>query len=141
MKKSILILIVIICLIAGYILGVLFPLNLFISSQTEHPFNLSSNRYEGIQGDSVLQVNLKLDNGQPLHNVEVDLAETPGQPPIGGVALSDESGQAVFNVKPGNYFIFFNDINFPKNIKNPGSIPVEVKKGESNKIEIILVVK
>ncbi len=141
MKKLILILVAIICLVIGYALGIFFPLTLSSPDQTEHSFNLSTTKYEGIQGDSLLKVNLKMDNGQPLQNVEVDLAETPGQPPIGGVALSDENGQAVFNVQPGNYFIFFNDVNFPKNVENPGSTPVEVKKDGINEVEILLTVK
>ncbi|HLD30778.1 MAG TPA: hypothetical protein VJB41_01075, partial [Patescibacteria group bacterium] len=59
----------------------------------------------------------------------------------GGVAITDQNGLAVFNVKPGKYFVFFNDNNFPKNVKSPELQPVEVKSGEINKIEILMTLK
>ncbi|OGY57090.1 MAG: hypothetical protein A2Y84_00310 [Candidatus Colwellbacteria bacterium RBG_13_48_8] len=141
MKKLSCGLVGVLALILGYILGSIFPLNIFSSSQTQHPFNLALVGDKGIQGDSQLQVTLKMDNGSPLGNVEVDLAETPGQPPVGGVALSDEDGLAIFNVQPGNYFIFFNDENFPQNIETPAPTPIGVKENEINQIEIILKVR
>lgn len=132
---------VIIALVLGYVLGSIFPLNLFGSDQVRHPFDLSVMEDRGIEGDARLEVVLVMDNGRLLDNVEVDLAEAPGQPPIGGVALSDENGVAVFDVKPGNYFIFFNDVNFPQNVQTVEPIPVEVKEGEVNRIEVTLTIR
>lgn len=76
---------------------------------------------KGIEGNSKLQVTLLMDNNvkNPLPNIEVDLAEKPGKPPSGGVAMTDESGVANFKVKPGTYFIYFNDLSFPKNLAVP----------------------
>jgi len=139
MKK--LILISAICLVLGYVLGIFFPLNIFGSSRLQSPSSLLTSEDKGIQGNARLEITLKMDNGRPLNNVEVNVAEEPGPPPIGGVALSDADGLAVFNVKPGNYFIFFNDNNFPKNVKNPEAQPVEVKAGEINQRTITLAVQ
>ncbi|MDD5711084.1 MAG: hypothetical protein PHV43_03240 [Candidatus Colwellbacteria bacterium] len=141
MKKTSCGLAIVLSLILGYVLGSIFPLNILNSGQTQHPFGLALVGDKGIQGNTQLGVTLKMDNGSPLGNVEVDLAETPGQPPIGGVALSDENGLAVFNVQPGNYFIFFNDENFPQNIETPTPTPIEIREGEANQIEIILSVR
>ena len=141
MKKTTLILVAIICLLAGYVLGNFFPMNIFSSEEYKHPFSLSVEKDEGIQGEARLEVTLKMDNGRLLDNVEVDLAEEPGPPPIGGVALSDENGLAVFNVRPGNYFIFFNDNNFPKNIEASEPQPVEVMTDKINQQTIILKIK
>ena len=142
MKKSILILVAVMALALGYVLGSLFPLNLFGAGQTgQGKFSLPFFQDQGIKGDVRLEVILEMDNGQPLENVEVDLAEQPGPPPVGGIALSDENGLAVFSVKPGNYFIFFNDMNFPKNIKTPESQAIEVNEGETNQVKVILTVK
>ena len=141
MKKTSCGLVGVLALVLGYVLGSIFPLSIFNSSQTQYPFNVALVGDKGIQGNSQLEVALIMDNGSPLGNVEVDLAETPGQPPIGGVALSDENGLAVFNVQPGDYFIFFNDNNFPPNVQTPEPISVEVKEGVVNQIEIILTVR
>ncbi|MDD5071923.1 MAG: hypothetical protein PHQ42_04285 [Patescibacteria group bacterium] len=141
MKKTTLILTVIICLVAGYALGNFFPLNIFARSQLSSQFNLPILEDKGIQGDARLEVILKMDDGRPLNNVEVDVAEEPGPPPIGGVAISDDNGLAVFDIKSGNYFIFFNDNNFPKNVKNPEAQAVEVKAGEVNQKIIILTIQ
>jgi hypothetical protein len=141
MKKTTLVFFIIICLLIGYVLGNFFPVNIFGSEQVKHPFSLSVEKDEGIQGNARLEVTLKMDNGRLLDNVEVDLAEEPGPPPIGGVALSDENGLAVFNVKPGNYFIFFNDNNFPKNVESPEAQPVEVLADKVNQKTIILNIK
>ena len=134
MKKTISIVAATICLIIGYVLGNFVPLN-------QLGFNLFTKLDPGIKGDAILEVTLIMDNGLPLENVEVDLADQPGAPPVGGVAITDQNGLAVFNVKPGKYFVFFNDNNFPKNVKSPELQPVEVKSGEINKIEILMTLK
>jgi hypothetical protein len=143
MKKSIVIFVAIAVLVLGYVLGNFFPLITSKCGDQNRPgkLNLPFLQDQGIKGDANLEVILEMDNGQPLGNVEVDLAETPGPPPVGGVAISDSIGLAGFNVKPGNYFIFFNDNNFPKNVKTAEPQAVEVKEGEVNQVKIILTVK
>lgn len=74
----------------------------------------------------------------PLSDIEVDLAEKPGQPPKGGVALTDESGVAVFKVRPGSYYIYFNDNTFPKNLKVPELEQIVVKEGVVNDKTILV---
>jgi hypothetical protein len=141
MKKIIIFSIILISLIVGYLLGNFFPIFIFNSDTTNPPFSLSIDKEQGIQGEARLEVFLVMDNGRLLDNVEVDLAEQPGSPPIGGVALSDDNGIAVFNVKPGNYFIFFNANNFPKNIEYPEPRAIEVLEGKTNQETITLYIK
>ncbi len=95
---------------------------------------------KGIVGNAELKVTLLMDNNvkNPLPNVEVDLAGKPGQPPEGGTAITDESGVATFKVKPGNYFIYFNDNAFPKNLKVPELEQIVVSEGVSNKKTILI---
>lgn len=98
---------------------------------------------KGIEGNAQLNVTLLMDNNvkNPISDVEVDLAEKPGQPPKGGVAVTNEQGIATFKVKPGNYVIFFNDNTFPKNLKVPGLVQVEVKEGITNEKVILVTTK
>lgn len=95
---------------------------------------------KGIEGNAELKVTLLMDNNvqNPLSNVEIDLAEKPGQPPKGGLALTDESGVAVFKVKPGSYYIYFNDNTFPKNLKVPELEQIVVKEGVVNEKTILV---
>jgi hypothetical protein len=141
MKKVTVILLVIIAVLLGYIAGNMLPLNLGATDQ-QGAFSLPQFGQKGIEGDAVLQVTLEMeDTANPLANVEVDLAEEPGPPPVGGTALSDDNGVATFNVKPGNYFVFFNDNNFPKNLEAPEPQAVEVKADEENQIKILISLK
>jgi len=140
MKKAILALTIVVCLMAGYLLGNFFPINVFNSGKNGQPFNPFVNEEKGIEGEARLEVLLLTDNGRPLDNVEVDLAEEPGPPPVGGVSLSNKEGIAIFDVKPGNYFIFFNASNFPKNIEYPEPRAVEVLEDQVNQETITLQV-
>ena len=137
MKKLFLILVAVIFLLLGYVLGNFLPLSFFGQEKSSLP----QADEQGIQGNAQLEVILKTDTGMPLANIEVDVAEQPGPPPVGGLALTDENGVAIFNIKPGNYFIFFNDTNFPKDFENPPPQPVEVKADESDQTTIILNAK
>lgn len=144
MKKLTIVLLTIIAFLLGYLAGNILPLNSSSTGSTgqQKTFSLPQFGDQGIKGDVTLQVILKMeDMGNPVANVEVDLAEEPGQPPIGGTALSDENGVALFNIRPGRYFIFFNDNNFPKNLRTPEPQPIEVKSGEINKTEILMTLK
>jgi hypothetical protein len=110
----------------GYLLGNFFP---FYSGQ---------NSDESIQEEVLLEVAIVTEEGNPLPNVEVDVAKKIGPPPLGGIVLSDSRGIAVFNLKPGDYFIFFNSNNFPEGFKYPDSRSISVREGMSNKQTIVL---
>jgi hypothetical protein len=83
---------------------------------------------KGIAGDATLKVTLLMDNNlrNPLSKIEVDVAKEPGPPPKGGIAYTDEQGVATFNIKPGEYYIYFNTLNFPKNLSVPREQAVTV---------------
>jgi hypothetical protein len=117
--------------IAGYILGSLFPYSGFIKEGAER----------GIEGTAQVEVTLQAENNDPLANVEVDIAERPGPPLSGGVAHTDENGIATFQIKPGNYFIFFNSGNFPEDFIEPEPKEVTIKEGELNEFTIVLELK
>jgi hypothetical protein len=115
--------------IIGYILGSFFPYSGFIKEG------------EGIEGTAQVEVTLQAENNDPLANVEVDIAEIPGPPLSGGVAHTDENGIAVFQIKPGDYFIFFNSSNFPGDFVEPEPREVTIKEGELNEFTIVLELK
>jgi hypothetical protein len=94
----------------------------------------------GIEGNAELKVTLLMDNNvrNPLPNIEVDLAEKPGQPPKGGVAITNEQGVATFKVKPGSYFIYFNEVSFPKNLSAPEPQAVTVAEGSVNEKTLLV---
>jgi hypothetical protein len=93
-------------------------------------FNLPKPAFldNGIEGKAELQVTLLMNNNvrNPLANIEVDVAEKPGPPPKGGVAATDENGIATFKIKPGDYYIYFNDNSFPGNLAVPAPKQVTV---------------
>jgi hypothetical protein len=95
---------------------------------------------KGIEGNVELKVTLLMDNNvkDPLSNVEVDVAPEPGQPPKGGVALTNEEGVATFKIKPGSYFIYFNESTFPKNLATPNPQSVIVAEGSVNEKTILI---
>ncbi|MFA5386732.1 MAG: hypothetical protein WC297_03660 [Candidatus Paceibacterota bacterium] len=126
MKKLIFCLIFV---IVGYILGSLFPYSGFIEEE------------KGIEGAAQVEVTLQAENNDPLANVEVDIAEIPGPPLSGGVAHTDENGTAVFQIKPGDYFIFFNSSNFPEGFIEPEPREVTIEEGELNEFTIVLELK
>ncbi len=105
-------------------------------------FNLPKPAFweKGIEGEIELRVTLLMDNNvkNPLANVEVDLAEKPGNPPKGGVAVTNEFGVATFKVKPDNYYIYFNDLSFPKNLAVPQPVSVIVTKGANSEKTILV---
>jgi uncharacterized protein YneF (UPF0154 family) len=133
MKKITLILSIVICLVIGYVLGNFFPFDkIFSKIESE----------ENIQGDTQLTVTAKMAGANtPVPNLEIDLAEEPGPPPVGGIALTDESGIAKFNVQPGTYLIYFNQANFPENLIAPESEQITVSEGAVNKKEIVFFTK
>ncbi len=130
MKKLKFILIFVAVLIVLYVGAVLLGVNL------PKPAFLDS----GIEGNAELKVTLLMNNKlkNPVNKVEVDVAKKPGQPPKGGIATTDESGVAVFKIKPGIYYIYFNDVTFPKNIAVPEARQVTVDE-KSVKEETFLI--
>lgn len=130
MKKTILIFAVAVAAIAGYALGNFFPFRL-----SEATFVPGVDK--GIRGDTqVLITAIMEDRGNPVPNLEIDVAPQPGEPPPGGVALTNEDGVAEFHIQPGNYFIYFNQSNFPRNLKMPEPEPLTVIEGAVNKKEV-----
>ncbi len=98
---------------------------------------------KGIEGNAELEVTLLMDNNvkNPLPNIEVDVAEKPGPPPKGGIGLTDENGVAMFKIKPGNYFIYFNDTVFPKNLATPPLEQITVVEGSINEKTLLITTK
>lgn len=128
------ILLVIGFLIFGYILGNILPI-----SFTNFSFQKED---QGIKGDIVFTITAKMvETETPLPNVEIDLAPQPGNPPVGGVALTDENGVAVLSVRPGTYFIYFNDNTFPENLVMPEPEQVIITEEGANNKTIFFNVK
>lgn len=105
-------------------------------------FNLPKPAFldKSIVGDTELKVTLLMDNNvrNPLDRVEVDLGPKPGPPAKGGVATTDQQGVATFMVKPGDYYIYFNDLTFPKNLSVPQPVAVTVIEGQLNQKTILV---
>lgn len=110
----------------GYALGNVFPLGRFKIED------------KGIQGDAKLTLKFVTTENVPVSDLEIDIAEQPGPPPKGGVAISDKNGAANFSVKPGLYYIYFNSSTFPKNFKQPDLIRMQVDEGKINEKTITL---
>lgn len=130
MKKKIIVSIII--LVAGYLLGSFFPF----------PLNTSFLQSD-IRGDAELRVTILRDNGQPVPNLEVDVAEETGPPPKGGIFETDENGLATFFIKPGVYSVYFNMGTFPGDLQPlpQGSKRIKVELGKINEETIILTSK
>lgn len=126
MTKKIIVSILI--LATGYLLGSFFPL------PVNAPFTQGD-----IQGDTELRVTVLRDNGEPVPNIEVDVAEQTGPPPEGGAVETDASGLATFFIKPGVYSVYFNMGTFPGDLQPPqGSKRINVESGKINEETIIL---
>lgn len=104
-------------------------------------FSFPWSKEKDITGNARLEVTLLLENGEPLVDIEVDVAEKPGPPPVGGIAATNSEGLAIFNINPGVYHIYFNDRTFPKNLQKPEVQQVEVVAGEVNETTIVLETK
>ncbi len=121
---------VLVVFISGYALGNYIPWSGF-----------SFSGGESIAGSAKLEVTLQMDNGQPVADVEVDLAEKPGPPKKGGVAVTNENGIATFSIQPGNYVIYFNSGSFPQNLEEPKPQSVQVSEENISKKIIVLKTK
>jgi hypothetical protein len=127
MKKILIILICIFCLIGGYVLGSYYPLSgLFPENNT--PTATSE----------VLTVTVLNEDEEPMVGIEIDIAEQAGPPPSWGVKEADTSGKAIYNLEPGTYFVFFNTNRFPSGYVVPKEQEITIVKGEPKEITIIL---
>lgn len=108
-------------------------------------FNLPKPAFldNGIEGNTELKIILLMDNNvkNPLSNIEVDVAEKPGQPPKGGIAITNEQGIAIFKIKPGSYFIYFNNLTFPKNLNTPEPQSITITEGVVNEKTLLITTK
>jgi len=92
-----------------------------------------------IGGNTTLNVTVLTELQKPVVNLEVDLAEKAGPPPSGGTANTNNQGVATFSVKPGDYVVYFNTLNFPKNLEYPqDSQPVHTTEGKINQATVVL---
>jgi hypothetical protein len=134
MKQSTIILLIIGFLILGYILGNILPMELT---------NLSLKKEDqGIKGDILFILTAKMiETKTPIPNVEIDLGLQPGNPPAGGIAITDENGMAIFSVQAGTYFIYFNDNTFPKHLVMPEPEEVIITEKGINDKTIFFTVK
>lgn len=115
--------------VVGYALGNLLPFSGF------------GEQGKGITGTAKLEVTILAENNKPVANLEVDVAEKPGPPKIGGTAETNENGVATFNIQPGNFFIYFNSGNFPQSSKEPSPQQIQVGEGSVSKTTIVLKAK
>lgn len=122
---------VIIVFVVGYAVGNFFPFSGFGK-------NAGSEGGIGIKGSAKLEVTILDSSSKPVTNLEVDVAEKPGPPLPGGDSLTNQDGVATFNIKPGNYVIFFNSGNFPQNLQESEIQPIQVVEGSVNKKTITL---
>ncbi len=98
---------------------------------------------KGIEGKAELRVTLLMDNNikNPVSNVEVDVAKNPGQPPKGGFGTTNASGTAIFKIKPGTYYIYFNEATFPKNLAVPELEQITVDETSVKEKTILITTK
>lgn len=122
-------LLMIIIFLAGYAAGNFIPWNGF------------GEKEKGITGPAKFEVTLLTEDNKPVVNLEVDVAEKPGPPLIGGSSITNENGVATFNIKPGNYFVYFNSGNFPQNLEEPKPQQVQVNEENINKETIVIKAK
>lgn len=124
--------IVLIIFCAGYLLGSYFPLKGFIFMRSVNP---------SISGRAELQVTVLHPDKTPAVGLEVDIATEIGKVLEGGHVNTDVNGIATFKVKPGNYFIFFNALNFPQDLEYRETPQIEVNEGKTASKVIILQAK
>ncbi len=94
---------------------------------------------QDISGDTRVEITVLREDKTPVANLEVDLGERPGPPPVGGRQLTNSKGIATFFVKSGTYKIYFNTLNFPKDLIQPiDPLQIKVEEGKINTKTIIL---
>lgn len=119
-------------LIIGYLVGSYFPVRGFFGNGSSGP---------SISGSAELQVTVLRPDNSPATGLEVDVATQIGQPGEGGMVETDGTGVATFHIKPGTYYIFFNDTNFPKDLLHKDTPQVTVSEGLTTKQTVHLQAK
>ena len=109
----------IVILFLGYLIGSFFPISGFFGEK------------DNIAGNAGLKVTVLRPDKTPAVNLEVDISEEAGKVNTGGHELTDANGVATFKVKPGTYSIFFNSINFPKNLQFHETPQVILEDGQT----------
>jgi hypothetical protein len=88
----------------------------------------------------ILQITIA-NEGKPVGNLEVDVGVKPGATKY-YMGLTDTGGViSVDGIPAGNYFIYFNNGNFPVEFGNPPLVPVSVLAGQTTKKSIDLTSK
>ncbi|MDD4382253.1 MAG: carboxypeptidase-like regulatory domain-containing protein [Candidatus Dojkabacteria bacterium] len=128
MKKFLIILVFILCLIGGYLLGSFYPINGFLSNKTDIATDTSE----------VLTVTVLDEDEEPMVGIEIDVSEQNGPPEAWGIKEADTSGKAIYNLEPGTYYIFFNTNRFPLGYVIPREQEITIVKGEPKEITIVL---
>lgn len=75
----------------------------------------------------------------PATNLEVDVSEELGRVNTGGHVATNASGVATFKIKPGKYYIFFNAINFHKNLAFNDTPLVTLEDGKAVEYTVKLI--
>jgi hypothetical protein len=130
---------VVIVFVVGYAVGNFLPFNGFGTgkqSTTSTSSNLPS--VSSAQNQTQLKIKAVTKTGSPVSQLEIDVAEKPGPPPQNGAEITNENGVAIFNIEPGNYFVYFNSGNFPKNLKEPKPERIQIVSGNANEKTITL---
>lgn len=118
--------------------GVLIFILILLLS-TLYKFMIPQQPTGDISGETKVEITLLNENKQPLSNVEIDMAEKPGTPPTGGRQTTNSKGIATFYVNPAKYVIYFNQLNFPKDLIEPiDNYKITVEEGKTNTKTIIL---
>ena len=126
-------------LILGYLIGSFVPVSGFFNSGPADPAGPASSN--SISGNCELKVTVQLQDNSPVADLEVDVSAEPGPPLQGGSAKTDGNGIAVFHIKPGSYYIFFNDNFFPKDLEYRDTLKVTLEEGKTIARSIILYPK
>jgi hypothetical protein len=124
---------VLVLLIIGYIIGSYIPITGFFRTDS-----MDENADGGIIGNAELNVTVLRSDKSPVVDIEVDIAIKPGPPLRGGAVKTDSNGIASFNIKPGTYYIFFNDNNFPVDLEYRDMAQVTAEEGKVTSRTIIL---
>ncbi len=120
-------------------LDIILLLILFLLLSTLYKFMVPQKPAGDIFGNNKVEITLLNEDQQPLTNVEINLGEKTGTPPQGGRQVTNSKGVATFFVKPGKYFIYFNDLFFPKDLMKPiDLLQITVEEGKPVTKTVIL---
>jgi len=110
MKKIIVALLLPLAIIAGYVLGSYFPLIGFFKEK------ITTDTTQGTeipQDKARLAVKVQNADNEPVIGIEIDVAFEPGPPQDWGIKETNMQGEAIYDLEPGTYYVFFNMNRFP----------------------------